>query len=63
MINDPRGMQGILSRGSNTYNAGSKSSYGGKVTTQSLLNGGVGTYKKMSLQDVARKALGGNGTR
>ena len=62
MINDPRGMQGILSRGSNTYSGGSKNSYGGKVTA----NSGVGikpAYKKLSLQDVARKALGGRGTK
>lgn len=68
--NDPRSMQGMLSRGSNTYQGMSNSPWAGKVTQNSPIPG-VGPsgsmqqasmmpqYQKLSLQDVARKALSG----
>lgn len=62
MINqDPRSTQGILARGSNVYSGGSSNAYGGKVTVNSLRTASppkLPEYKKLSLQEVARKALG-----
>lgn len=64
MINqDPRSTQGIMARGSNVYSGGSANSYGGKVTANSMRPkeaAGLPTYKKLSLQDVAKRALGGD---
>lgn len=59
MINqDPRSTQGIMARGANVYQGGSMSPYAGKVTASSLTSAPKIGYQKLSLQDVARKALG-----
>ena len=72
--NDPRSMQGMLSRGSNTYQGMSNSPWAGKITQNSPIPGNplgggltgsmrtasmLPQYQKLSLQDVARKALSG----
>lgn len=56
MNDDPRGLRGQLARGSNIYMGASKSPYAGKITMGKQFP----EYKKLSLKDVARKALSGS---
>ena len=56
MNQDPRSTQGIMTRGANIYSAASSNSHAGKMPPSMK---GFPVYKKLSLKDVARKALDG----
>lgn len=56
MNQDPRSTKGIMARGANIYSAASSNSHAGKMHS-SMKN--FPEYKKLSLMDVARKALNG----
>lgn len=60
MNQDPRSTRGIMARGANVYQGASSNSYAGKPTSMGKQ---FPTYKKLSLQDVARKALNGSNAR
>ena len=55
MNQDPRSIQGIMARGANIYSAASSNSHAGKMNSGKQFP----VYKKLSLKDVARKAIDG----